>query len=106
MISCATREASLMGIEKPTPIFPDWVEEDDESAEAMATLTPMTWPFVLTRAPPELPGLMAASVWMTLVLIERCVAVAKRLCVLGAADEAVSIARLAADTMPSVTVPL
>jgi hypothetical protein len=25
---------------------------------------PMTWPALLTSGPPELPGLMAASVWM------------------------------------------
>jgi hypothetical protein len=30
----------------------------------MAVLTPMTSPFMLSSGPPELPGLMAASVWM------------------------------------------
>ena len=33
-------------------------------AEAMAELMPMTWPFPSTSGPPELPGLIAASVWM------------------------------------------
>ena len=42
-------------------------------AEAMATLTPMISPFVLTSAPPELPGLMAASVWMTLMEMDALV---------------------------------
>ena len=27
-------------------------------------LRPITWPSMLTSGPPELPGLMAASVWM------------------------------------------
>ncbi len=31
---------------------------------AMALAMPMTWPRVFTTGPPELPGLMAASVWM------------------------------------------
>ena len=25
---------------------------------------PITWPFILNNAPPELPGLIAASVWI------------------------------------------
>ena len=29
---------------------------------------PMTCPYILTSAPPELPGLMAASVWMHSIL--------------------------------------
>ena len=33
----------------------------------LALLMPMTLPSALTRAPPELPGLMAASVWIRLV---------------------------------------
>src|SRR5512134_2624502 len=31
----------------------------------MAVLMPITSPFVATSGPPELPGLRAASVWMT-----------------------------------------
>ena len=30
----------------------------------MAVFTPMTSPFMFSSGPPELPGLMAASVWM------------------------------------------
>ena len=30
----------------------------------MAASTPMTWPCALTSGPPELPGLIGASVWM------------------------------------------
>ena len=33
----------------------------------MAELTPISWPPALTRAPPLLPGLMAALVWIALV---------------------------------------
>ena len=31
----------------------------------MATLTPINSPLMLTRGPPELPGLMLASVWIS-----------------------------------------
>ena len=35
---------------------------------------PMTWPAMSTSGPPELPGLMAASVWMKLLeLVELAV---------------------------------
>ena len=30
---------------------------------------PITWPLLFKRAPPELPGLTAASVWISLLLI-------------------------------------
>ena len=44
-------------IAKPMPaLAPD--------LETMAVLMPINSPRVLTRAPPELPGLIAASVWM------------------------------------------
>ena len=59
----------------------------------MAVLMPITWPR-LTSAPPELPGLIAASVWMA-SLIASAVAVARRS----------STVRLSALTMPAVTVP-
>ena len=45
---------------------------DDESvlpALAIATLTPMSLPVPSTSAPPELPGLIAASVWITAIEI-------------------------------------
>jgi hypothetical protein len=44
----------LMGMAKPMP----W------PAATIAVLMPMTCPLRLTRGPPELPGLMEASVWM------------------------------------------
>lgn len=34
---------------------------------AIAELTPTTWPRRFTKGPPELPGLMAASVWIALM---------------------------------------
>ena len=36
----------------------------DVLLDILAELIPITSPFILTRAPPLLPGLMAASVWM------------------------------------------
>jgi hypothetical protein len=42
---------------KPMPTLPPL-------RETMAVLMPASLPSVVTRAPPELPGLMAASVWM------------------------------------------
>ena len=42
---------------KPTPDdVPDW--------ERMAVFMPIISPAMSTSAPPELPGLIAASVWM------------------------------------------
>ena len=34
---------------------------------AIAELTPMTLPFMSSSGPPELPGLIAASVWIALM---------------------------------------
>ena len=49
--------ARLTGMANPMPTFvPD--------PERMAVFIPMSSPSVFTRAPPELPGLMGASVWM------------------------------------------
>ena len=48
-----------LGIAKPMPMKPS-----DCSGEKMAVLMPMSSPSVLTSAPPELPWLMVASVWM------------------------------------------
>src|SRR5438034_492525 len=47
--------ARLMGIAKPTPTLPStglWIE----------SLMPINWPWPSSSAPPELPGLMGASV--------------------------------------------
>ena len=59
MSSSITRFASLIGIEKPSPILP--LTPPDESV-AMAELTPIMRPCESRSAPPELPGLIAASV--------------------------------------------
>ena len=42
---------------KPMPVEPP-------DGVTIMRLMPTSWPFMSTRAPPELPGLMAASVWM------------------------------------------
>ena len=62
MISSLMRLTMTDGIEKPTPIEPAGLDELDPPVEAIATLMPMSLPSPLTSAPPELPGLMAASV--------------------------------------------
>ena len=69
--------AMLIGIEKPIP----W------AFEATAVLIPITSPRASTSGPPLLPGLIAASVWIRL-LIE---------------PVSVSMLRPVADTMPDVT---
>src|SRR5450631_4862694 len=68
-ISCsAIGLASSTGIAKPMPMLPLWSDEPrDEPREAMAELIPISWPLALTRAPPLLPGLIAALVWMAFV---------------------------------------
>ena len=52
------RFAELMGTAKPTPA--DW----GRPRVMISVLMPMTSPLVLRRGPPELPGLMEASVWI------------------------------------------
>ena len=49
--------ASAEGIAKPMPIEPP-------EGEKIAELMPITSPARLNMGPPELPRLMAASVWM------------------------------------------
>ena len=61
-----TRTCSI-GIAKPTPMLPPWSEATCEPSEAMAELTPTTSPWRFTNGPPELPGLMAASVCTALM---------------------------------------
>src|ERR1051326_3589872 len=55
--SSRTRFARLMGIAKPSPIEPPLFVK-------MNVLTPITSPSAFTSAPPEFPGLIAASVWI------------------------------------------
>ena len=54
---------------KPTPIEPD-VELESLPVLAIATMMPISSPSSFSRAPPELPGLTAASVWMTGIEID------------------------------------
>ncbi len=49
--------AMALGMAKPMPI-------DPPVPLRMAVLMPISSPRMLTSAPPELPGLIAASVWM------------------------------------------
>ena len=71
--------AMSIGIAKPMPLLPD----------AIAVLMPMTLPSASSSGPPELPGLIAASVWMRLLS--------------GLSEPSVVIDRPVADTMPLVT---
>ena len=59
IISSITRFASLIGIENPRPMLP---LVDPLERVAIAELTPMMRPCASISAPPELPGLIAASV--------------------------------------------
>ena len=52
-----TLEARADGIAKPMPTEPP-------EGEKMAVFTPTTSPSMLNIGPPELPRLMAASLWM------------------------------------------
>jgi hypothetical protein len=52
-----TWRAVLTGIAKPMPRLPPVLEK-------IAVLMPSRLPATSTSAPPELPGLIAASVWM------------------------------------------
>ena len=66
-ISCVAIDlASLTGIANPMPMLPH-CEPADEPREAIEELMPTSWPLALTSAPPLLPGLMAAEVWIALV---------------------------------------
>ena len=69
-ISCSTvRRTWLMGIAKPTPMLPLSPPRLPPTV-AMAELTPITSPSMSTSGPPELPGLIAASVWIALMYAE------------------------------------
>ena len=54
---CTTVLTMLAGMAKPMPIEPP-------EREKIAVLMPMRLPSMSISAPPELPGLIAASVWM------------------------------------------
>ena len=53
------------------PMFCDDVPSLD--VPATAVFMPMTWPEVSMSGPPELPGLMAASVWIMFCRVSVCV---------------------------------
>ena len=73
------------------PIEPeDW---EPEAIDAMDELMPITWPAALNVGPPELPGLIAASICTAFVTIW---VLSSSITVTG---------RLSAETMPVVTVP-
>ena len=59
---------SLMGMAKPMPSM-DAPEEVEP--EYFAVVMPTTSPFILKSGPPELPELMAASVWSILMMVRR-----------------------------------
>ena len=71
--------AMSIGMAKPMPLLPD----------AIAVLMPMTLPSASRSGPPELPGLIAASVWIRLLS--------------GLVEPSVVIERPVAETMPLVT---
>ena len=75
------RVVALTGIARPSP------------TPATAVLIPTTRPLPSTSAPPELPGLSAASVWMTSSTIR------------VVSPERVGSERPSADTTPAVTEP-
>src|SRR6476469_7464854 len=95
--------ASLTGIAKPMPMLPLWLPHALCPSEAIELLMPMSSPLLLTSAPPELPGLIAAEVWMALVTTslpdDCCWPKGDSL------DVPVLTGRLRAEMMPVVTVP-
>ena len=64
MISSAMRLAEFTGIANPSPMLPP---SPPLISVAIAELTPITRPAASSSGPPELPGLMAASVWIALI---------------------------------------
>ena len=57
LAEATTTRTMLEGMAKPMPFEPP-------EREKIAVLMPTSRPVRSTSAPPELPGLMAASVWM------------------------------------------
>src|SRR5262245_12381952 len=82
---------------KPTPIDPD-CPEPPWLRLAIALLMPITSPLMFTSGPPELPGLIAASVWIALKTAASAWPPAL-------SEELVRTGRFRALTMPDVTVP-
>ena len=84
VISSISGTTSLLGIANPSPSTPP--------SEIFKLLMPMTSPAAFSNAPPEFPGLMAASVWITFNSQ-------------SPADVSTFIVRSTALTIPCVTVP-
>ena len=81
------------GMAKPMPIEPLESEPEElEDAVAIEELMPMTSPAALKVGPPELPGLMAASIWTAFVTTSLLL------------SSVTDTGRLMADTMPVVAV--
>ena len=76
-----------IGMAKPRPTLPP-------PTDAIAVFTPMTAPLAATSAPPELPGLIGASVWTALITA-----------LVSLPSPASRTGRSRALTMPLVTVP-
>ncbi len=55
------------------PMF--WDDVPSLDVPATAVFMPMTWPDVSISGPPELPGLIAASVWIMFCSVSVCVPV-------------------------------
>ena len=94
-MSCsATRLAWLIGMAKPRPTLPPWVPGWLVPPGWIAELMPITAPFALSSGPPELPGLIDASVWIALMYeaLQPCPSLE-------------ATGRCTALTMPVVTVP-
>jgi len=63
--SVATSRAWLIGIANPSPMLPPSAPvSGSPPSVSMAALTPMTCAWAFTSGPPELPGLIGASVWI------------------------------------------
>ena len=91
--SSAIRLAWSTGIAKPRPMLPPWASGSPPIV-AIAEFTPTSSPAMFTSAPPELPGLIAASVWMASCTVFWLLA-----------SPLAATGRLSALTMPVVTVP-
>jgi hypothetical protein len=63
--SVATTPAWLLGMANPRPMLPPWTPiAGSPPRVSIAAVTPITWACPFTSGPPELPGLIGASVWI------------------------------------------
>ena len=90
------------GIAKPRPIEPACPSEDEES-DLIEELMPMTAPLASKSGPPELPGLIDASIWIAFVTTRSEDAWVES-CDEESSSTETSTGRLSAETMPVVTV--